>query len=209
MITVKDQSAQAMWNDEKGIAIPSNRVTKAEKFKEKASTSVAKKALKLSEDLMAFKTACKEACEKAYQKDLEQGKASTKGGYTLYNFDKSVKIERTMNEAITFDENIIGAAKEKFDEFLTAGTAGIDEMVRALIMDAFSSNKKGKLDSKKIMSLFSYKERISEKKYPAYHTALKLIEEAIRRPDSKVYYRIWIKDGANKYQNIDLNFSSI
>lgn len=209
MLTVKDQSAQAMWNDEKGIAIPSNRVTKAEKFKEKASTGVAKKALKLSEDLIAFKTACKEACEKAYQKDLEAGKASTKGGYTLYNFDKSVKIERTMNEAITFDENIIGAAKEKFDEFLTAGTQGIDEMVRALIMDAFSSTRKGKLDSKKIMSLLSYKERINEKKYPAFHEALRLIEESIRRPDSKTYYRIWIKDNTNEYQNIDLNFSSI
>lgn len=209
MITVKDQSAQGTWNDEKGVAIPANRVTKTEKVKEKLSTKIAKGALKLSEDLIAFKTACKEACEKAYQKDLEAGKTSTKGGYTLYNFDKSVKIERTMNEAITFDENIIGAAKEKFDQFLQEGTVGVDEMVRSLIMDAFSSNKKGKLDSKKIMSLFSYKERISEKKYPHYHEALKLIEEAIRRPDSKIYYRIWIKDGANEYQNIDLNFSSI
>lgn len=203
------EQKSTIWYDEKGTGIPANRITKTEKLKEKLSTTIAKESLKLNEALKSFKEKCAEACEKAYQADLKEGKAASKGGYTLYNFDKSTKVERSINENITFDENLIGAAKEKFDEFLTLGTAGVDEMVRGLIMDAFSSNKKGKLDTKKIMGLLSYKERISANKYPAFHEALSLIEQSIRRPDSKVYYRIWLRSENNEYKAIDLNFSNI
>jgi hypothetical protein len=207
---IKEQkSTDVFWIDEKGIQIPYKRTTKEERLKEKQSNKIAAAAIKIQESLLEFKKTCADACEKSYQADLKEGKASSKGGYTLFNFDKSIKIERSINENITFDENLIGAAKEKFDEFLKEGTEGVDEMVRALIMDAFSSNKKGKLDSKKIMGLLSYKERISEKKYPHYHEAISLIQQSIRRPDSKIYYRIWIKDDVNQYQTVDLNFSSL
>jgi Protein of unknown function (DUF3164) len=209
MKITEQKTTEAFWTDEKGIQIPFNRTTKLERAKEKSAIKLAGMALKIQEGLLEFKKQCIEACEKAYQADLKEGKAPSKGGYTLFNFDKSIKVERSLNENITFDENLIGAAKEKFDEFLQAGTEGVDEMVRALIMDAFSSNKKGKLDSKKIMGLLSYKERISEKKYPHYHEAIKLIEQSIRRPDSRIYYRIWIKDETNAYKQVDLNFSSL
>lgn len=198
-----------VWLDEKGVQIPFSRVTKIEIFKEKAAKKMIIGAQKLNSDILEFKALCAELCEEAFQKDLSAGKAPTKGGYTLYNFDRSVKIERQINEAIQFDENHIGAAKEKFDAFLKEGTVGVDEMVRNLIMDAFSSNKKGKLDSKKIMSLLSYKQRIDEKKYPQFHEALNLIEQSIRRPDSKTYYRIWFKNEGEQYTSIDLNFSNI
>lgn len=200
---------QKTWQDEKGMEIPYSRVTKTERFKETAACKLAKQALSLNSDLAAFKKTCAETCEAAYQKDLANGKAPVKGGYTLYNFDRSVKIERSMNEQIQFDENLIGAAKEKFDSFLQEGTNGIDDIIRQLIMEAFSSTRKGKLDSKKVMNLLSYKERISEKKYPTFHEALSLIQQSIRRPDSKTYYRIWIRTEGGEYSNVDLNFSSI
>lgn len=207
---IKEQKGENnMWIDEKNISIPYNRVTKNERLKEKLSVSVAKSAIALCNTLKEFKQKCMDACEKAYQAEFKEGKASAKGGFTLYNFDKSIKIERSINENITFDENLIAAAKDKFDEFLKSSTGGIDEMVQELIMSAFSSNKKGKLDSKKVLSLLSYKSRIKETKYPAFHEALNLIEQSIRRPDSKTYFRIWIKDENNEYQNIDLNFSSL
>lgn len=207
---IKEQKGENnMWIDEKNISIPFNRVTKNERLKEKLSVNIAKAAIKLQDELTEFKQKCIDSCEKAYQAELKEGKASTKGGFTLYNFDKSIKIERSINETITFDENLIGAAKDKFDEFLKSSTGGVEDMIQELIMSAFSSNKKGKLDAKKVMSLLSYRSRIKAEKYPAFHEALNLIEQSIRRPDSKTYFRIWIKDDNNEYQNIDLNFSSL
>jgi hypothetical protein len=209
MKITENKGADKFWRDEKGIEIPFARITKTERMKERGSVKIATEALKMSEQLKKFKELCAAECEKCFQSDLAEGKAPTKGGYTLFNFDRSIKIERSINENITFDENLIGAAKEKFDTFLKVGTAGVEDIICQLIMDAFSSNKKGKLDSKKILNLLSYKQRISDKKYPEFHQALTLIEQAIRRPDSKIYYRIWLKDENNEYQNIDLNFSSI
>jgi hypothetical protein len=209
MKITEHKPSDKFWTDEKGVQIPVSRVTPTEKRKERSSAKLATEATRLNSALSKFKDACAAETEKAYQEDLKAGKAASKGGYTLYNFDRSIKVERSLNEMITFDENLIGAAKEKFDQFLTEGTAGVDDMIRQLIMDAFSSTRKGKLDSKKVMNLLTYKQRISEHKYPAFHDALNLIEQSIRRPDSRIYYRISVKDENGEYQNIDLNFSSI
>lgn len=210
MTTIREQkAADKAWQDEKGVEIPYSRVTSVERKKERSAAKVASEAIKLNESLRKFKELCAEQCEKAYQADLAAGKAPNKGGYTLNNFDRSIKIERSINEAIQFDENLIGAAREKFNSFLEVATGGIDEMIRQLISDAFSSNKKGKLDSKKVMNLLSYRSRISEAKYPAFHEALSLIEESIRRPESKTYYRIFMKADNGEMKPLELNFASI
>jgi hypothetical protein len=80
-----------------------------------------------------------------------------------------------------------------------------DEFVKELVDTAFS-NSKGALDAKKVLSLLKHRTKI---KNVLFQEALNLIEESIRRPDSKTYYRVWTKDEDGKYKNIDLNFSSI
>lgn len=213
MKITEQKTTEKTWLDEKGTQVPFNRVTKEERNKERAAARLVNAAIKAENSLKEFKELCAKECEKAYRADLAIGKVATrensKGGYTLYNFDRTIKIERSINESIAFDENMIGAAKEKFDTFLMEGTAGIDDMIRTLISDAFSNTRKGGLDTKKVLSLLGYRARISEKKYPQFHEALDLIEQSIRRPDSKTYYRIWVKDENGQYQNIDLNFSNI
>ncbi|MES1223351.1 MAG: DUF3164 family protein, partial [Bacteroidota bacterium] len=129
----------------------------------------------------------------------------TKGNFTWYNFDKSVKVEVSINETIKFDESKIASAREKLDAFITKNVQGTDDIVRQLINSAFA-NTKGGLDSKKVMSLLKYRSKIKDKGFQA---ALDLIEDSITRPSSKRYFRVWAKDESNQYKNIDLNFSSI
>ena len=204
-------SKNTMWTDEKGISIPFSRITKPEKIKETNAAKILKEARKANEGLNAFKVLVTDLIAEAFEADLKEGKVAKegKGNYLLYSFDRSVKVEVSVNERIEFDENTIGAAKEKFEQFLTDGTNGIDEMIRQLILSAFETARKGKLDTKKVMSLLAYRSRISETKYPAFHEALKLIEDSIRRPDSKTYYRVWVKDDAGQFQTVELNFSAI
>lgn len=204
----EQKTADKMWQDEKGTRVPVDRVHQNERFKEKAACKIAREALKTNNALEKFKTLCVELTEKAYQEDLKANKAPTKGGYTLYNFDRSIKIERSLNERIEFDDNLIKTAKEKFDDFLQAGTGSVEEVIRQMIMDAFSNTRKGKMDTKKVLHLLSYRDRISAEKYPTFHQALNLIEESIRRPDSKTYYRISIKQDG-EYKSVELNFSNI
>jgi hypothetical protein len=75
-----------------------------------------------------------------------------------------------------------------------------------MIIDAFETQRSGSLDTKQVLKLTSYEDKV---KSPKFSEAIKLIREAIRRPKSKTYRRVWVKDEEGKYQNVELNLSSL
>lgn len=201
------KSTDQFWLDETGTKIPYNRINKSERYNEIASAGIAKAAMALNADLIAFKEKVKNSCQKAYDLYMsEKGSdKKSKGNFNWFNFDRSIKIEVSINDRIEFDDLGIIACKDKLDEFLGGNVESKDDAVKALIMDAFN-NTKGKLDAKKVMNLLRYRSKI---KHQLFQDALNLLEGAIRKPDSKTYFRVWVKDEAGQYKNIDLNLSSI
>lgn len=205
-----NQIKEKTWIDESGIAIPAARVSKAEKIKERNAAKLLTEARKANAVLTSLKQYFKDLSEEAYEaalSELEDVKAG-KGNFTWYNFDRSIKIEVKINEQISFDDILIEAAKQKLDDFLTEHTGTVDDMIRSIILQAFETSK-GRLDTKRIMSLIAHSSRVDEKKYPGYHEAIKLVQKAIRRPSSRTYYTISVRDNAGDYQAIELNFSAI
>jgi hypothetical protein len=77
--------------------------------------------------------------------------------------------------------------------------------LKELVLSAFQTSK-GKLDTKKILGLKKHASRIEDKRY---HEAMKYLDESVRRPTSSTYFRVWVRNDAGQYENIDLNFSSI
>ena len=205
-----NQIKEKSWTDESGIQIPANRVSKAEKIKERNAATLLKEAQHANTVLTALKRHFKELSQQAYEAAISEleGVEAGKGNYTWYNFDRSVKIEVNVNEQIAFDDILIQAAKQKLDDFLTEHTNTVDEMIRSIILHAFETSK-GRLDTKRIMSLIAHSSRVDEKKYPAYHEAIRLVQKAIHKPSSRTYYRISLRDSQGDYQAIELNFSAI
>jgi hypothetical protein len=203
--------SKKVWKDETGLEIPGNRITKSEKLRESATEKLLKKAEKLNQLLALFKEEFIETSDEIYTTILEENGAKAadrKGNFIYYNFDRTVKVETDVQDKIEFDDAMIAVAKSHFDEFLSSNTNGIDAMIRELILDAFSSSR-GKLDTKKVMSLVKYRSRIPADKYPQFHAAIDAIEKGMSRPTSKRYFRILNRDSEGKYNAIDLNFSSI
>lgn len=205
------QKKNKAWSDESGIEIPANRVSKVEKVKEEQSEKVYKQAVKaekvLAELFDLIATANETVCHEinAENKLLNKSIKPTKGNHTWYNFDRTLKIECAIQEGIRFDEAKISAARELFDKFIERNVQGTDEIVRQLINSAFA-NTKGGLDSKKVLSLLKFRSKIKDKQFLS---ALDLIQDSISRPNSKRYYRVWVKNEEGEYKNIDLNFSSL
>jgi hypothetical protein len=199
-----------IWKDETGLEIPANRIKQSEKLREKNAAKLLKEAVALNRKLATFKTEIETASREVLEAVRAENNSDkeTKGNFIWYNFDRSIKVEVSINERIEFDDLLIGIAKEKLDSFISENTTATEEMIKALVMEAFSTSR-GKLDSKKVMGLVKYRQRIPQGKYPLFHEAIDTIESAIRRPDSKTYFRIWHKDDSGAYQNVDLNFSSI
>ena len=201
----KDQ----VWKDETGMTIPVNRVTKAERLTERRTAQILNKALDLNKRLKAFKRFIKDTAKEIYNAHLKQngGKEKTdyKGNFTFYNFDRSVKVEVNVTEPIEFDDITIQMAQEKLQEFLQTHINADNEFIKQLVLDAFKT-RRGKLDTKRVLNLTRYVDKVND---PLFTDAVKLINKAIRKKPSRMYFRVFVKDDNGKYQNIDLNLSSI
>ena len=208
-LTYNQQRAKnQFWQDEAGIKIPYKRVTKVERLHETLSAKVAKEALAVHKKLTVLNQLVKEATKKAYDAFMvEKGidPANRKGNFLWYNFDRSIKIEVNVNEPIKFDSLTIEAAKAKFDEYLENNIESKDDFAKAMVLEAFET-KNGALDVKKILNITKYADRVSS---TVFKEGVKLVNDAIRKPKTKTYRRVWIKDEAGTYQNIELNFSSL
>ena len=133
--------------------------------------------------------------------NIEPGKR--KGNFTLSNFDKSAKIEINISDRIEFDENI-EFAQLKINEFLAIKTGNSDPEIVELINNAFKTSK-GRLDSKRILSLFSYK--ITN---PLWVEAMELIKKSITTNSSVRYMAFYYKpENGEKYELLNLNFSNL
>lgn len=208
MNTIHQKSKDGTWIDESGVAIPYNRTTRAERIMEKNAAKILKEAEKLHERLASFKETVRELCQEAYDAFMAEKEVQkeTKGNFTWYNFNRTIKIEVSINERIEFDDLTIEAAKAKFDEFLEDNITSKNAFAKQMVIDAFETQRNNKLDTKRVLQLTRYEKKIND---PLFSEAVDLINQAIRRPDSKTYFRVWKMDEAGKYQNIDLNFSSI
>lgn len=202
------KSTDAEWIDESGTAIPYNRITKAERLMERSSAKILKTALRVNKTLITFKELIRDLSTQAYEAFMEEKNSNreSKGNFTWYNFNRSIKIEVSINEPIQFDSLTITAAKEKFDAFLDANIESKNAFVKEMVVDAFETQRSGSLDTKRVMNLTRYESKIND---ALFSEAVKLINESIRRPKSKTYFRVWLRDDAGEYQNIDLNLSSI
>jgi hypothetical protein len=209
-LTVTTQKpADKMWIDEEGILIPYNRTTPYERKSESTLSKLAKEAIVLNEKLAAYKADLRKKVEALYNDFVEmndgkiQGKG--KGNITLYNFDRSVKVELNINEPIHFDEEYIKLAQAELNSFLKDTLRDVADWIEPMILSAFEKSR-GELDTDKVLSLKKHASRITD---PRYHQAMKFIDQAINRPKSKEYYRVWVRDTDSQYKNVQLNFSNI
>jgi len=170
---------------------------------------LAKSAIDLNTKLTAFKNYINEVADELYQAFLDgnDGKApgKGKGGITLFNFDRSIRIEVDVNDNIVIDEAFINLAKAELDDMLSEGLDGAKDFIKPLVMDAFETSG-GRLDYKKVLNLKRYKDRIPD---PRFNKAMDFIDKGIRRPSSTKYHRISVRNEAGKYVDVQLNFSKI
>jgi hypothetical protein len=204
---MKQELKSKTWIDEAGREIPTVYLNPSDKLKERYAHTLLVRAKSLHEKLREFKELSRRLNDEVFSKSMEdlRAKGDGKGNYTWFNFDRSVKVEVSVNERIEFDDLTIKACKEKLDEFLNANVESKHEMIKQIVTDAFSTTR-GKLDAKKVMSLLRYKDKVKD---DLFLESMELLERSIRRPDSRTYYRISERTGDGDYQVIDLNFSSI
>jgi len=126
-----------------------------------------------------------------------------KGNVTLMSFDGRYKIIREIAERLDFDERL-QAAKVLVDECLREWTKFSGSEVRTLIEDAFQVDIKGRINTKRILSL-----RKLKIEHPTWQQAMIAIGEAVTITVACTYYRIYERDENGKYHQLNLDFSGV
>lgn len=200
------KSTASAWLNHKGQTIPREYITPADKQREKTVGKLFRQAISLNEKMIAFKETAFADVDKLYNNMLAEAKieaSERKGNFVLTNFDKSARIEIKVSDRIEFDENI-EFAQIKINEYLTLKTESTDPEIAEIINNAFKTSK-GRLDSKRILSLFSYK--ITN---PLWLAAMDLIKKSITTNSSVRYMAFSFRpDVDSPYESVNLNFSNL
>jgi len=211
LVIRQQKPADKLWADEQGQVIPYGRLTNYEKKAEVNISKMAKEALTLNGKLTAFKSFVEQTVSDLYDEFIASNgavKGKGKGNITLYNFDRSIKVEVNVNEPIRFDEEYIKLAKAELFGILDDELEKASSWVKGIITDAFEKSR-GELDTDKVLSLKKHASRVPANIKERYDLAMQFIDKSINRPTSKTYHRVWVRNGTGQYQNIQLNFSSI
>lgn len=197
-----------VWKDAKGDPIPYTRTTALERLQERNAHKLLAEALRVEKALLSLKELVLEkhgeviaAHEKAAGVDLKK----TKGNKVWHSFDRSIQVEADNQERIEFDGLLITSARELLHEYLSEKLSSDDEFLVEMVTKAFETTN-GKLDSKRVMHLVSYKHKVKAAKF---QEAVALIEKSIRRTNAKMYFRVSVRQEDGSYKAVQLNFSAI
>lgn len=199
----KQAKTAPVWIDHQGNEIPVKYIPAHKKQADKVAKKLLRESEALSAKLEAFKELAFNQVDGVVdmmfrERSLEK---TGKGNYTVYSFDKSIKIEISVNDVIDFDDHI-QVAQAKINEFLEVKSQGADQDLVMLVNNAFKTTK-GRLDKSRIFSLFQLKI-----KHPIWLEAMDLIKESISVNNTKRYVSIYKRNDSGQYKQIQLNFSA-
>ena len=201
-ITVPD----GFWEKADGSLVPESKVKDIDKLRDSLVREIIGKARSTSSDLAVFKgTAMADIAAfvstSATQYDAAIG--GTKGNVTLLSFDGRYKIQRSMQDKITFGEQL-QAAKVLIDECMKDWTKDSNDNIKALINNAFQVDAQGQVSTGRVLALRSID--ITDTKWIQ---AMRAIADSMQTVSSKAYIRCYERNDANgEYLPISLDVAS-
>lgn len=127
-----------------------------------------------------------------------------KGNVSLLSFDGKYKIQRAINEYITFDERL-QVAKALIDTCIHRWAEGADTKIRALVDHAFQVDKQGNINTARVLGLRRIKIDDSD-----WANAMEAIADSIQVAGSKTYVRLYERVGdSDQFRPIALDIAAL
>ncbi|MDD4506216.1 MAG: DUF3164 family protein [Sulfurospirillaceae bacterium] len=187
---------KGFWINGKGEAVHPDMIRVDEQLKSELVERIIAAAQNLTGLISIFKAECNEQVESYFALLLQnynvdaKGK-SVKGNLNLENFSSTAKVEIRSMDTLKPDEKI-QIAKMKLDEFLKEETEDSTPIVRTLIMKAFEVDKKGNIDTKKLLALRSY-----DIVAPKWVEAMSIIADSLQVASTKSYIRFYTRENSD------------
>ncbi|OFC71785.1 DUF3164 family protein [Alteromonas confluentis] len=126
-----------------------------------------------------------------------------KGNVTLYSIDRRIKIERSRQDRVCFNENAI-AARRILDECIKRWSKGSNKNLQAVVQSAFKTDKNGRFSAAKVLSL-----RSLDIDDPQWKEGMNALADAIEVDSSAEYFRVYYRDDNGNYHQLPLDLANI
>lgn len=193
---------EGYMRDSQRRLVPVDLVPEIDRERDALVREIAAKALEVSALVAAFKErafgdiqAFVDLAAEKHDKTL----GGIKGNVTLGSYDGEYRIIRAIDEYHTFNEQL-QVAKALIDRCITRWAEGSDQKIRLLVQDAFQVDKKGRVNTKRILGLKRLK--IED---PEWQNAMAAIAESLEVAGTKEYIRIYKKGAQGEYEQISLD----
>jgi hypothetical protein len=174
--------------DARGNFVPIAKIKDVDKDRDATVIALCEQAKAASAALLAFKLEAGHTVAEFVGRSLADYGVKTgggKGNVTLHSYDGKYKVQRQMQEQITFDERL-QAAKALIDACITAWSKGSNANIKALINNAFQVDSAGKISVSRVLGLRQIK--IDD---PQWLEAMQAIADSTQVVSSKQYIRFY------------------
>ncbi len=203
MAQIKKIKGKVYWVNGSGVPVERTRINKEEIVREKVVNKAIKQAVKVSESLIKFNEEVVQLVDDYLEMVAEQYGEHWQGAASITNFNQTERIDIKISKLIDFNEHFAIAEKKIFS-YIEDLTENLSGDIVSIIKVAFSRNKKGFIDPKKILEL--KKLNIKNK---VWKEAMELIDKSIYIKATNRYINFWIKNKQGDWENIPLNFSKL
>jgi hypothetical protein len=193
-------------SDSQGRLVPVEMVSDIDRLRDEVVSEIVAKALAMRDRLAEFKVGIREELTSYLSLSAERyGKkyGGKKGNVTLISYDGSLRLVLSVNEHIAFDERL-QIAKDIIDECITRWSEGSREEIRALVADAFYVDKKGRINTNRILGLRRLNIQDAQ-----WQKAMEAISDSIQIEGCKEYLRIYIRDESGEYKQVPLDIAAL
>lgn len=195
------------WRNAQGALIPVEMVKPIDRARNDLVHELVQQANELSQLMAKFKTSVFADIAAFVDLSLEQYDTNVggkKGNLTLHSFDGRYKVQRAIQEHLQFDERL-QAARALIDECLADWTAGAAPELKAIVANAFNTDKAGNISTSRVLGL-----RRLDIKDERWLKAMTAIGEAVQVVGSKAYIRVYERIGDSEmYRSIPLDIAAV
>lgn len=190
-----------------GYLVPVDRVDPVDKLRDETVREIVSRAEELSGCLREERTKMLDsvAALVAIAGDQYGAKiGGEKGNVTLHSYDGSLKVQRAMQDRITFDERL-QAARALINECLRDWSEGANANLRAIVDAAWETDKDGNVSTSRILGLRSIKVKDDKR----WDQAMKALMDSMQVVYSKSFIRVYKKDAYGEFQPIPLDIAKV
>lgn len=195
-----------MWQNAKGHLVPRNLVKPEQALEDELVRRLHARAAEARTILAALKRDSLSDIH-AFVELLNQKYGAKRGGQrgnvTLSSFDGSLRLLLKVNDFISFGPEL-QSAKALLDELLLEWSAGANQNIRAIVLDAFAVDKAGKVAVDRILGL-----RRLDIEDERWQRAMQAIGDAVRVTASREYVHFQQRTGGDQYDTQPLDFARL